>query len=371
MRPPRTQGATPREDAWPKPSQLCLPEGAIVADEGNTEGLSRSRCSAPGAPAARLAFEHRRLDGLGLPLATGAAVACPDRKVICLEGDGSAMYTLQALWTQARESLNVVNLILVNRSLPHPHRRIGTRRCHGRRRARAQLARHRPPRPRLRRALARDGRAGRARRDRRSVDASACARRPRTRSGHDRGHHAAGLNCRVIGAAVRVVRAGEPSVTPHARVDIYPGESYELTGLDLSPWRTDMSKHSLALVAVAPRSSASAHAQSGLLDRSTRTTASVGFTARHLGFTEGPRSVQEVYSAAVEADAKTAKITKLDAASRHRSRSTPACSAATTTCARTTFSPPTISPDAQTGAEEHPVEGQQVHGRPSRSRCAT
>src|SRR5262249_46371526 len=43
--------------------------------------------------------------GLGMPLATGAAVACPDRKVICLEGDGSGMYTLQSLWAQAREGL--------------------------------------------------------------------------------------------------------------------------------------------------------------------------------------------------------------------------------------------------------------------------
>ncbi len=43
--------------------------------------------------------------GQGLPAATGAAVACPDRPVLCLEGDGSAMYTIQSLWTQAREGL--------------------------------------------------------------------------------------------------------------------------------------------------------------------------------------------------------------------------------------------------------------------------
>ena len=54
--------------------------------------------------------------GLGLPLATGAAVACKGRKVVCLEGDGSAMYTLQALWTQVREGLDVVNVILSNGS---------------------------------------------------------------------------------------------------------------------------------------------------------------------------------------------------------------------------------------------------------------
>src|SRR5206468_10118704 len=54
--------------------------------------------------------------GLGMPLATGAAVACPDRKVVCLEADGSAMYTLQALWTQAREGLDVTTVIFNNRS---------------------------------------------------------------------------------------------------------------------------------------------------------------------------------------------------------------------------------------------------------------
>ena len=54
--------------------------------------------------------------GMGMPVATGAAVACPDRKVICLEGDGSGMYTLQALWTQAREALDVTTLLFSNRS---------------------------------------------------------------------------------------------------------------------------------------------------------------------------------------------------------------------------------------------------------------
>jgi acetolactate synthase-1/2/3 large subunit len=54
--------------------------------------------------------------GIGLPLATGAAIACPDRKVVCLQADGSAMYTVQALWTQAREGLDVTTVILDNRS---------------------------------------------------------------------------------------------------------------------------------------------------------------------------------------------------------------------------------------------------------------
>ena len=54
--------------------------------------------------------------GQGLPAATGAAVACPDRPVVSLEGDGSAMYTIQSLWTQAREALDVTTVILANRS---------------------------------------------------------------------------------------------------------------------------------------------------------------------------------------------------------------------------------------------------------------
>ena len=54
--------------------------------------------------------------GDGLPMATGAAIACPDRPVLCLEGDGSAMYNVQSLWTQARENLNVTTLIMNNRS---------------------------------------------------------------------------------------------------------------------------------------------------------------------------------------------------------------------------------------------------------------
>ena len=51
-----------------------------------------------------------------MPLATGAAFACPDRKVISLQADGSAMYTLQALWTQAREKLDITTIIYANRA---------------------------------------------------------------------------------------------------------------------------------------------------------------------------------------------------------------------------------------------------------------
>ena len=54
--------------------------------------------------------------GFGGPVAVGAAVACPDRKVICMIGDGSAMYTIQSLWTMARENLDVCVMIFSNRS---------------------------------------------------------------------------------------------------------------------------------------------------------------------------------------------------------------------------------------------------------------
>jgi acetolactate synthase-1/2/3 large subunit len=53
--------------------------------------------------------------GFSTPVATGAAVACPDRKVMCMVGDGSAMYTIQSLWTQARENLNIVTIVFANR----------------------------------------------------------------------------------------------------------------------------------------------------------------------------------------------------------------------------------------------------------------
>jgi acetolactate synthase I/II/III large subunit len=92
-----------------------LPEGAIVADEAQTGGLYASGATA-GAPRHDWLTLTGGAIGQGLPLATGAAVACPDRPVICLEADGSAMYTLQALWTQAREGLNVTTVLLDNRS---------------------------------------------------------------------------------------------------------------------------------------------------------------------------------------------------------------------------------------------------------------
>jgi acetolactate synthase I/II/III large subunit len=92
-----------------------LPENAIVVDEAVTTGRGFFAPTRSAAPHDWLSNMGGSI-GLGMPLATGAAVACPDRKVITLEGDGSAMYTLQALWTQAREGLDITTLLFSNRT---------------------------------------------------------------------------------------------------------------------------------------------------------------------------------------------------------------------------------------------------------------
>jgi acetolactate synthase I/II/III large subunit len=92
-----------------------LPEGTIVSDEANTAGLFVSGATA-GAPRHDWLTLTGGAIGQGMPVATGAAVACPDRKVLNLQADGSAMYTLQSLWTQARENLDVTTVIFDNRA---------------------------------------------------------------------------------------------------------------------------------------------------------------------------------------------------------------------------------------------------------------
>jgi acetolactate synthase-1/2/3 large subunit len=92
-----------------------LPDGAIVSDEGNTSGLFASGHTA-GAPAHDWLCLTGGAIGQGLPVALGAAVAAPDRRVIALQADGSAMYTLQAWWTMAREDLDVTTVIFNNSS---------------------------------------------------------------------------------------------------------------------------------------------------------------------------------------------------------------------------------------------------------------
>jgi acetolactate synthase-1/2/3 large subunit len=92
-----------------------LPEGAIVSDESQTSGVTLPVHTA-GAPRHDVLTLTGGAIGQGLPVAVGAAVACPDRPVFALEGEGSAMYTIQALWTMAREQLDVTVVIFNNRS---------------------------------------------------------------------------------------------------------------------------------------------------------------------------------------------------------------------------------------------------------------
>ena len=92
-----------------------LPEHAIVVDESITSGRGLLKATKNSPPHDWLTNPGGAI-GTGLPLAIGAAVACPDRKVICLESDGSGMYTVQGLWTMARERLDVVTVLFNNRS---------------------------------------------------------------------------------------------------------------------------------------------------------------------------------------------------------------------------------------------------------------
>lgn len=91
------------------------PEGAILVNEGATSGFGFGVHAPAAAPHTMLGLTGGAI-GQGLPTAVGAAVACPERRVIALQADGSGMYTLQALWTAARESLDLVALICANRS---------------------------------------------------------------------------------------------------------------------------------------------------------------------------------------------------------------------------------------------------------------
>lgn len=92
-----------------------LPEGAIVVDESVTTGRGFALATAGAQPHDWLQLTGGSI-GIGPPLALGAALACPDRKVVNLEADGSAMYTLQALWSQARSRANVLTVIWSNRA---------------------------------------------------------------------------------------------------------------------------------------------------------------------------------------------------------------------------------------------------------------
>jgi acetolactate synthase I/II/III large subunit len=90
-----------------------IPEDCIVVDESLTTGRETMGYTIGAKP-------HDLINNLGgsigyaTPVATGAALACPGRRVLCMVGDGSAMYTIQSLWTQARENLHVTTIIFAN-----------------------------------------------------------------------------------------------------------------------------------------------------------------------------------------------------------------------------------------------------------------
>lgn len=124
-------GAAPRPAPGPQPALPGLPsgrldaerlgavlaarqpDGAVVVDEGATSGAPWWQLADAAPPHATLTLTGGAI-GQGLPCATGAALARPERPVIALQADGSGLYTLQALWTQAREGLHVVTLVCAN-----------------------------------------------------------------------------------------------------------------------------------------------------------------------------------------------------------------------------------------------------------------
>jgi acetolactate synthase-1/2/3 large subunit len=110
---PKLDGAlTP--DAVIRAVAHALPDNAILCDESVSSGRDFFVPTFGAAPHDFLQITGGAI-GVGLPMAAGAAIACPDRKVVALQADGSAMYTPQALWTMARENLDVLVVLLSNR----------------------------------------------------------------------------------------------------------------------------------------------------------------------------------------------------------------------------------------------------------------
>jgi acetolactate synthase-1/2/3 large subunit len=114
----RTEVALPSGALTPDAIAVALaqlmPENAIVCDESISSGRDFFRVTHGARPHDFLQLTGGAI-GIGLPLAVGASIACPDRKVVLLQADGSGMYTVQALWTQARERLDVVTIVFANR----------------------------------------------------------------------------------------------------------------------------------------------------------------------------------------------------------------------------------------------------------------
>lgn len=113
-RPRLPKGDLSPETIWTTVAAL-MPENAIISDEAITAGRMAGPLTQTAPPHDWLHVTGGSI-GQGLPVGTGAAIGDPDRQVIVMEGDGSGMYTLQSLWTQARESLNVLTVIFANRT---------------------------------------------------------------------------------------------------------------------------------------------------------------------------------------------------------------------------------------------------------------
>jgi len=118
LRAPTLAEGTPRGAFEPLAFAHCfatlIPENAIVMEDAVTSGRALFAPTFGAAPNDWMQNTGGAI-GIGLPAATGAALACPDRKVVCLQADGAGMYSLQALWTQAREGLDVVTVLFANR----------------------------------------------------------------------------------------------------------------------------------------------------------------------------------------------------------------------------------------------------------------
>jgi len=111
---PRIASGRFEAEAFGTTLAALLPENAVVVEDAVTSGRAIFPPTFNAAPHDWIQITGGAI-GHGFPCATGAAVACPDRKIVCLQADGGGMYSLQALWTQARENLDVVNVVFANR----------------------------------------------------------------------------------------------------------------------------------------------------------------------------------------------------------------------------------------------------------------
>ena len=111
---PELYGGPFKPEGFGRTLAALLPENAIVAEDAVTSGRALFPLTWGAAPHDWIQITGGAI-GHAFPAATGAAVACPHRKVVCLQADGAGMYSLQSLWTQARENLDVVNVVFANR----------------------------------------------------------------------------------------------------------------------------------------------------------------------------------------------------------------------------------------------------------------